>query len=113
MNSNQSSSKNITLFMKSENTLDGLENNLSTPPISFHCIKRFVGGAMSNDATISLKSFNCSLIVCPSNSINWSTMSFRLRRILTSFTPGGKRFQISKCFKLIGRKISLWVNLDY
>lgn len=38
-------------------------NNFSTPPVSFHSIRRFVGGAKSRDVEISVVSDNCSFIV--------------------------------------------------
>ena len=57
--------------------LPGRANNFSTPPVSFQCIKRLVGGARSKVVTISDVSDSCAFISSPDMFLTSSTTSFR------------------------------------
>ena len=55
----------------------GKANNFSTPPVSFQCIKRRVGGARSKVVTISDVSDNWDFISSPEMFLTSSTISLR------------------------------------
>ena len=55
----------------------GKANNFSTPPVSFQCISRFVGGARSRVVTISLVSESCAFISSPEIFLISSTINLR------------------------------------
>lgn len=57
--------------------LPGKAKSFSTPPVSFQCIKRFVGGAKSSVVTMSLVSESCAFISSPEIFFTSSTMSLR------------------------------------
>lgn len=65
-------------------TLDGIGlagkvNSFSTPPVSFQCISRLVGGAKSNVVTMSEVLLSWFFISSPDMFFTSSTMSLRFR----------------------------------
>lgn len=59
--------------------LAGKVNSFSTPPVSFQCISRLVGGARSNVVTISDVLLSWFFISSPDIFFTSSTISLRLR----------------------------------
>lgn len=83
----------------------GNANSFSTPPVSFQCIKRLVGGAKSKVITISLVSLSWAFISSPDIFLTSSTISFRFllvfgRPVCEKKTHYTIRLLIHKCEKV-------------
>lgn len=79
----------------------GKEKSFSTPPVSFQCISRFVGGAKSNVATISVVSESWDFISSPDMLFTSSTTSFLFRlafTVLSAPTIGNKYIRMHKTY---------------
>lgn len=80
----------------------GRENNFSKPPVSFHCISFFVGGARSRVVTMSDVSDNCSFMVSLGMPCCSSTISLRFLFFLSM--PVKKHVCHYSCFNFSNSK---------